>query len=44
MLLDTVWAGTVVSDAVLTVCIRELRRALGGDPLEGRTPVQAERL
>ncbi|MGH8065947.1 MAG: AAA family ATPase [Candidatus Entotheonellia bacterium] len=30
-LFDTVWAGTVVSDAVLTVCIRELRRILGDD-------------
>jgi DNA-binding winged helix-turn-helix (wHTH) protein len=30
-LLATVWAGTVVSDAVLTVCVRELRRVLGDD-------------
>ena len=30
-LLATVWAGTVVSDAVLTVCLHELRRALGDD-------------
>src|SRR5215470_3195248 len=26
---QAVWSGTVVSDAALTVCIRELRRALG---------------
>ena len=30
-LLDTVWAGTVVSDTVLKSCIRELREALGDD-------------
>jgi predicted ATPase/DNA-binding winged helix-turn-helix (wHTH) protein len=30
-LFDAVWADTFVSDAVLTVCIRELRRALGDD-------------
>lgn len=35
-LLDTVWAEMVVNDAVLTVCIRELRRALGDDPLQPR--------
>jgi DNA-binding winged helix-turn-helix (wHTH) protein/predicted ATPase len=29
VLLDTVWAGTVVSEGVLTACIRDLRRALG---------------
>ena len=29
-LLDTVWSGTTVSDGVLKVCIRRLRRALGG--------------
>ena len=28
-LLDTVWSGTTVSDGVLKVCIRRLRRALG---------------
>ena len=28
-LLQAVWAGTVVSDAVLKVCIRELRKILG---------------
>lgn len=27
--LDAVWSGTVVSDAALKTCIRELRRALG---------------
>jgi predicted ATPase/DNA-binding winged helix-turn-helix (wHTH) protein len=30
-LFDAVWSDTFVSDAVLTVCIRELRRALGDD-------------
>ena len=30
-LLDTVWAGTIVSDTVLKSCIRELREALGDD-------------
>jgi DNA-binding winged helix-turn-helix (wHTH) protein/predicted ATPase len=30
-LLDTVWADTVVSEAALSVCIRELRQALGDD-------------
>ena len=30
-LLDTVWAGTVVSDTVLKSCIRELRTALQDD-------------
>ena len=29
-------AGQVVSDAVLTVCIRELRRVLGDDPQRPR--------
>ena len=33
---NTVWAETVVSDAVLTVCIREVRRALGDDPQQPR--------
>jgi DNA-binding winged helix-turn-helix (wHTH) protein len=28
-LLDRVWPGTVVGDAVLKVCVREIRRALG---------------
>ncbi len=28
-LFDTVWAGTVVTEAALTVCIREIRKALG---------------
>jgi DNA-binding winged helix-turn-helix (wHTH) protein len=31
-LLDSVWRGTVVSDAALTGCIRELRRAFADDP------------
>lgn len=30
-LLDAVWAGTVVSDSALKICIRELRHALGDD-------------
>src|SRR5262245_39323290 len=30
-LLDAVWSGTVVSDAALKTCIRELRRALADD-------------
>src|SRR5262245_10638803 len=30
-LLDTVWAVTVVSEAALKTCIRELRHALGDD-------------
>jgi len=34
-LLDTVWAGTVVSEAAMTSCIRDLRRALADD---ARTP------
>src|SRR5262249_60629093 len=28
-LLQAVWAGTVVSDAALTTCMREIRRGLG---------------
>ncbi len=32
-LLDAVWAGTYVSDAVLTHCIAEVRQALGDDAL-----------
>jgi pimeloyl-ACP methyl ester carboxylesterase len=31
-LLDTVWSGAFVGDAVLKVSIREIRRALGDDP------------
>lgn len=34
-LLGAVWAGTVVSDAVLTTCVREIRRRLGE---RARTP------
>ncbi len=30
-LLDTIWAGTVVTDGVLKVCVREIRIALGDD-------------
>lgn len=30
-LFKIVWPNTVVSDAALTVCIRELRQALGDD-------------
>jgi DNA-binding winged helix-turn-helix (wHTH) protein/tetratricopeptide (TPR) repeat protein len=29
VLLDSVWPGTVVGDAVLKVCVREIRKALG---------------
>src|SRR5262245_35134076 len=29
LLLESVWPGTVVGDAVLKVCVREIRRALG---------------
>src|SRR5262245_22792976 len=35
-LLDTVWAETAVSESVLAVCIREIRRALGDDPKHPR--------
>jgi DNA-binding winged helix-turn-helix (wHTH) protein/predicted ATPase len=35
-LLDTVWAKTAVSEGVLSVCIRDLRRALGDDPRQPR--------
>jgi predicted ATPase/DNA-binding winged helix-turn-helix (wHTH) protein len=35
-LLDTVWADTVVSEGVLTACIRDLRRALGDDARQPR--------
>lgn len=35
-LFATVWAGTVVRDAVLTLCIRARRRALGDDPQQPR--------
>jgi adenylate cyclase len=35
-LLDVVWPGTFVSDAVLTHCIAEVRQALGDDPLAPR--------
>jgi DNA-binding winged helix-turn-helix (wHTH) protein len=31
-LLDAVWPETYVSDAVLKVCIREIRKVLGDDP------------
>ena len=31
-LLETVWPDAYVSDAALTVCIREIRQALGDDP------------
>src|SRR6478672_3678829 len=29
VLLDSVWPGTAVGDAVLKVCVREIRKALG---------------
>lgn len=35
-LLDEVWRGTVVSDSVLKVCVRELRTALGDSTKEPR--------
>ena len=35
-LFQTVWADTVVSDAALTFCIQELRRALRDDAKEPR--------
>lgn len=35
-LFDTVWAGTVVSDGALSVCIGELRRALGDNARKPR--------
>jgi DNA-binding winged helix-turn-helix (wHTH) protein len=35
-LLDTVWAETAVSEGVLAVCIRNLRRALGDEAKEPR--------
>ncbi|HYE57653.1 MAG TPA: winged helix-turn-helix domain-containing protein [Rhodothermales bacterium] len=35
-LFETVWAGTVVTDAVLTRSISELRKALGDDPVQPR--------
>jgi DNA-binding winged helix-turn-helix (wHTH) protein/predicted ATPase len=35
-LLDTVWAETAVSEGVLSVCMRDLRRALGDDPQQPR--------
>src|SRR5204862_7240696 len=34
-LLDRLWTGTIVTDGVLKVCVRELRIALGDD---ARTP------
>ncbi|MGI9284587.1 MAG: AAA family ATPase [Pseudomonadales bacterium] len=34
-LFDTVWSGTIVSEAALTVCIREIRKVLDDSP---RTP------
>ncbi len=33
-LMDTVWAGTVVTDGSLTQCLAEIRRALGDDQRE----------
>src|SRR5262245_51106787 len=31
-LLEQVWADSYVTDAVLKVCVREIRKALGDDP------------
>ncbi|MCZ6867994.1 MAG: transcriptional regulator, partial [Gammaproteobacteria bacterium] len=39
VLLDTVWAGTVVTEEVLTRCISELRSALG-DPRDSPAYIQ----
>jgi DNA-binding winged helix-turn-helix (wHTH) protein len=36
MLLDTVWAETAVSESVLSVCIRDLRRVLDDDAKQPR--------
>jgi DNA-binding winged helix-turn-helix (wHTH) protein/tetratricopeptide (TPR) repeat protein len=42
-LLETVWAETVVTESVLTGCIRELRRALEDDPRAPRVIETAHR-
>jgi DNA-binding winged helix-turn-helix (wHTH) protein len=42
-LLEAVWPGIVVSEAVLTVCIGEIRQALGDDSREARYVETAHR-
>ncbi|MEW6272813.1 MAG: winged helix-turn-helix domain-containing protein, partial [Thermodesulfobacteriota bacterium] len=42
-LLERVWPDTVVGDAVLKVCVREIRRALDDDPQEPRFIATAHR-
>jgi hypothetical protein len=42
-LLGRVWADTVVGEAVLKVCVREIRRALDDDPREPRFIATAHR-
>src|SRR5262245_14712436 len=43
-LLDAVWAGTMVSEAVLTTCLRTLRQALGEDAQQPRYIATVPRL
>jgi predicted ATPase/DNA-binding winged helix-turn-helix (wHTH) protein len=43
-LLDAGWAGTVVSEAALTTCLRTLRRALGEDAQQPRYIATVHRL
>src|SRR5215510_15711277 len=43
-LLDAVWAGTMVSEAVLTTCLRTLRQALGEDAQQPRYITTVHRL
>jgi predicted ATPase len=43
-LLDAVWAGTMVSEAVLTTCLRTLRQALGEDTQQPRYIATVHRL
>jgi tetratricopeptide (TPR) repeat protein len=42
-ILARVWSDTVVGEAVLKVCVREIRRALGDDPQEPRFIATAHR-
>src|SRR5262245_47726948 len=43
-LLDAVWADTAVSEAVLTTCLRLLRRGLGEDPRQPQYIATVHRL
>jgi len=43
-LLDAVWAGTMVSEGVLTTCLRILRQALGEDAQQPRYIATVHRL